>query len=136
MIVRTVKVNRNQSPQQMLDATGRKQYTNKSVVAGIPKGKGAKKQVYFFKVSRYITEEELEKEYKLRGLEPDVYAQAKANQDDPAFADTHPNCTHWKDENGNWNFSAFDRNSDERDVLVICYDNVWDDNWWFGGVRE
>ncbi|MCC6323712.1 hypothetical protein IT400_02880 [Candidatus Nomurabacteria bacterium] len=33
-------------------------------------------------------------------------------------------------------FSTFNRNSDERNVNVNCNNNEWNDNWWFGGVRN
>lgn len=137
MIVRTVKVNRTQSPQEMLNATGRKQYANSDVVATIPRGEGEEKEVFFFKLDRYVSDDELEKEYELRGQKPaDPYSLAKVNQDDPAFADTHPNGTHWKDESGNWNFSAFFRGSDERNVFVSRSSFEWDHYWWFAGVRK
>ncbi len=137
MIVRTVEVDRNQSPKEALDATGRVQYTSDSVVAEMPRGEGEETQVRFFKVSRQISCADLEKEYELRGLKPDPMAQAKVNQDDPAFADTHPNGCQWKNKAGKYCFADFRRwNGDERNVVVSQRDRDWDDRWWFGGVRK
>src|SRR3989344_5628783 len=49
LIVRKVKVNRLLTPQQALDATGRKQYTNRKVVDAMPRGEGDETEVVFFK---------------------------------------------------------------------------------------
>jgi hypothetical protein len=139
LITRVVKgINRTITPKQVLDATGRTQYTDKDVVASMPRGQGEDKEVVFFKLSRSISDEDLEKEYALRGLKPaDPYSLAKVNQDDPAFADANPNSTHWKDENGKWCYAAFIQwNDGERCVDVDRRDIGWNDSWWFAGVRE
>lgn len=115
LIVRYVKgVNRSQDPQQALDATGRVQYTNKTVADSMPRGEGEEKEVVFFKPrpeafkNGIISDDDLEKEYEFVGLKPvDPYSLAKVNTDDPAFADAHPNATHWKDTNGKWCYAAF-----------------------------
>ncbi|MFA5942313.1 MAG: hypothetical protein WC798_01430, partial [Candidatus Paceibacterota bacterium] len=49
-IVRHAIVNRTRTPQEALDATGRKQYTDADVVAEMPKGEGAEANVVFFKL--------------------------------------------------------------------------------------
>jgi len=138
MIIRKVAVNRAQSPVEMLKATGRVQYTDENVVKTIPKGEGEETKVFFFKIGRQINDNDLEKEYAVRGLQPaDPYSQAKVNQDDPAFADTHPNGTHWKDVKGEWCFCAFNRwGVDKRFVNVFRNDGDWDVSWWFAGVRK
>jgi hypothetical protein len=136
MIVRHATVNRSRTPQDLLDATGRKQYTDKNVLKSMPRGNGEEVDVYFFRLGRYVSEEEKAKEYALRGLVPDPYAQAQVNTDDPSFADEHPNGTHWKDANNRWCFATFDRWSGGRDVDVGRSDNGWDGRWWFGGVRK
>ncbi|OGI78609.1 hypothetical protein A3C57_00010 [Candidatus Nomurabacteria bacterium RIFCSPHIGHO2_02_FULL_33_12] len=136
MIVRIVKVNRNQFPKEAINATGRVQYVNDSVLAEMPHGKGEEVKVYFFKISRQISCADLEKEYELRDLKPDPTAQTKVNEDDPAFADTYPNGSQWKDKNGKLCFSTFNRYDDERYVLVSRDDNDWYDHWWFAGVRK
>src|SRR3989344_6231301 len=49
LITRRVKVNRLLTPQQALDATGRKQYTNRKVVDNMPKGEGEEVELVLFK---------------------------------------------------------------------------------------
>jgi hypothetical protein len=138
MIVRHVKVNRNRTPQQVLDATGRKQYTDSKVVKAMPRGEDDETDVHFFKLGRYVSDADLEKEYELRGLKPaDPYSLAAVNEADPAFADEYPNGTHWKDTSGNWCYAAFGRwSDDERYVSVYRNDCGWDGDWWFAGLRK
>jgi hypothetical protein len=95
------------------------------------------RRIYFFNLGRYVSDSELEKEYELRGLkaaEPELVAQV--NTDDPAFADEHPNGTHWQDAKGNWCFATFRRWYGARGVRVLRHDNDWDVSWWFAGVRK
>ncbi|MBU0597887.1 hypothetical protein KKF61_02725 [Patescibacteria group bacterium] len=137
MIVRKVKVDRTRTSQEALDVTGRKQYTDDDVVKSMPNGKGDETEVIFFKVGRTISDDDLEKEYELRGLVPaDPYSLCAVNGNDPAFADEHPNGTHWKDSNGKWCFASFDRWSDERGVSVGRSDSGWYVRCWFAGVRK
>jgi hypothetical protein len=135
MIIRRVKVDPTRSPEQVIDATNRAKYTDGKVVKSMPRGTGEETDIHFFKVGRFISDNDLEKEYELRGLRPaDPESLAKVNEDDPAFADSHPNGTHWKDADGKWCFANFDRWSGKRSVDVVRYDNDWDDYWWFAGV--
>jgi hypothetical protein len=137
LIIRRVKVDRNRTPQQVIDATVRKQYTEKKVVAAMPKGEGDEIEVIFFKLDRYVSDADLDKEYESRGLKPaDPYSQAAVNEADPAFADDHPNGTHWKDEAGKYCYATFRRWHDERYVDVYRYDDDWSDSWFFAGVRK
>ncbi len=145
MIVRLVSVNRSLTPEQALTATGRKQYTDKDVVAAMPKGTGGEAKVVFFKPDAYaynengwISDDDLEKQYLLRGLKPaDPYSLAKVNEDDPEFADERPNATHWKDSSGKWCYAAFIRwSGDGRVVGVRRDDHDWLDFWWFAGLAS
>ncbi len=118
-IVRLVPVNRDRTPQEMLDATGRKQYTDRKVVDAMPRGEGKMAEVVFFKprpeafTDGVITDEALEKEYVFVGLVPaDPYSLASVNEADAEFADEHPNATHWKDAAGKWCFVAFNQWND------------------------
>jgi hypothetical protein len=85
-----------------------KRSTDRKVVDAMPKGKGDEAEIVFFKPDLFqrhgfISDDDLDKEYKLRGLKPaDPISVAAVNQDNPAFADDKPNGTHWKDANGNW----------------------------------
>lgn len=136
-IVRLVAVNRNRTPQEALDATGRKQYTDASVVSSMPKGEGDKAEIFFFKVGRFASDDELEEEFESRGFKPaDPYSLAAVNEADPAFADEHPNGTHWKDAQGKWCYTTFDCWSAERYVGVYRHDGDWGDGWWFAGLRK
>jgi hypothetical protein len=137
MIVRLVRPNRNLKPRQALEATGRNPYVNDEVVANMPRGEGDETEVIFFKVGRFLSDDDLEKEYELRGLKhADPYSVAKANEDDPTFADDHPNGTHWRDENGKWCFVTFDGWGGGRYVDCSRNDNDWSDSWWFAGLRK
>ncbi len=135
MIVRTVTVDRTRSPQAVLDATGRRQYTDRTVVDAMPKGEGATAEVFFFRPGRYVSDADLDKEFDLRGLKPvDPYALAAVNEADPAFANEHPNATHWKDDKGQWCYATFNRWDGGREVCVYRHDSDWHDSWWFVGV--
>ncbi|HEY5383458.1 MAG TPA: hypothetical protein VIJ88_02810 [Candidatus Paceibacterota bacterium] len=137
IIVRRVKVDRTRTPQAMLYATGRNKYVTDSVVKAMPKGNGDEVEVHFFKLDRYVSDADLDKEYELRGLIPaDPYSQGAVNEADPAFADDHPNGTHWKDAQGKWCCATFDRWDVERHVFVSRRDYVWDGHWWFAGFRK
>ena len=109
VIIRTVKVNRSRSPKEMVVALNRAKYTDNSVVKIIPRGEVDEVTVEFFKLGKYVSDDDLAREYEKRGLTPDPYAQAAVNEADPAFADQHPNGTQWKDPNGRWCFVTFNR---------------------------
>lgn len=137
LIVRRVAVDRSRTPKQALDATGRRQYVNQEVVKTMPRGEGAGVEVFFFRVGRNLSDPDLDKEYKLRGLIPaDAYSQAAVNETDPAFADDHPNATHWQDAAGQWCCATF--NDWGVDPFVhVCQDGRgWSDRWWFAGLRK
>ena len=142
LIVRTAKVNRGRSEQEAIEATGRAQYTDRKVVDAMPKGEGDEVEVVFFKPdlsqrNSFITDDDLKKEFELRGLKPaDPISVAAVNEADPAFADQMPHGTHWKDSKGNWCYAAFDRRRGEREVGVHRHGSDWNGLWWFAGVRK
>jgi len=74
MIVRRVKVNRLRSPQEAIDATGRKQYTDRKVVDSMPQGEGEEVDVYFFPLREYRSVQDVQRMLDERGLKPDPYA--------------------------------------------------------------
>lgn len=136
-ITRHVTVDRCRSPEETLKATGRRLYLTHSVVASMPRGDGLEADVIFFQLNRWISDNDLGREYELCGLKPaDPYSLAKANEADPAFADTHPNCTHWKDADGKWCYAAFGSWGGGRGVDVHRNGSDWDDGWWFAGSRK
>ena len=137
-IVRHSIVNRTRSGHEALKATGRALYCNDGVVKTMPNGIGEEVEVHFFKIGKYVNDTTADEEYALRGLIPaDPYALAAINEADPAFADEHPNCTHWKDKGGKWCCAAFLRWLDDvRYVSVNQGVSGWCGHWWFAGVRK
>lgn len=89
----------------------------------------------------FISNENLEKEFELRGLVPaDPISVAAINEADTGFADQFPHGTHWKDADGRWCYAVFHCWNGVREVNV---DDDWDDDvedwdecWWFAGVRK
>ncbi|MFA4819052.1 MAG: hypothetical protein WC621_04380 [Patescibacteria group bacterium] len=136
MIVRHVKVNRKQSPVQVIDATGRVKYINDDTLASMPSEGAEEVDMYFFKLDKYVSVDDLDREYERCGLVPDPYVQLQANTDDPAFADEHPNGGQWRDSQGRACYIAFGRDGDGRNVGVRRSSLDWHDDWWFGGVRK
>jgi len=142
LIVRKVKVDRSRSLQQALDATGCVQHTDRRVIDGMPKAAADETEVVFFKPhlserNGYISDDELEKEYALRGLEhADPISLAALNEADPSFAYYKPHCTHWKDAEGKWCYASFNRWNGKRKLGVDRGDGVWHAEWWFAGVRK
>ena len=144
-IVRKVKVNRARQPQAAISATGRTFGGDGDVVATMPRGEGDEAEVVFFKPDddEYtrpgsMSDDDLEKCLARRSLvaaPPDDVAAV--NEDDPSFADKYPNCTHWKNADGEWCYAAFNRWYGERDVSVRRHDVFdWVDYWWFAGRRK
>lgn len=137
LIIRRVKVNRSRAPGEAIKATGWSCYVDDTVVDTMPNGEGDEVEVCFFQVGHYVSDADLEKEYELRGLTPaDPYSLAAVNEADPAFADDHPNSTHWKNADGKWCYAAFHRWDGERSVDVDRRVNDWNALWWFGGLRK
>lgn len=140
LIIRRIAVNRKREPKTAIAATGRAFYGNQDVVKAMPRGTGTEADVVFFKLDLgggYISDADLDKEYELRGLVPaDPFSLATVNEADPAFADDHPNGTHWKDSSDKWCFAAFGRWRDERVVGVSRRDRGWLGSWWFAGLRK
>lgn len=135
LIVRHVKnIDRTRTPQEVLDATGRRLYTSDASVQCMPTDGRDEDDVYFFKAPRFINEDELEKELALRGLKCDPYAQAQVNIDDLSFADERPNGMHWQGADGNWHYAEFSRWPGERHVYVSRRGSEWFGYWFFGGV--
>ena len=143
LIVHPVTVNRRREPMDAIKATGRNFYGNEAVVKAMPRGDGDKVEVIFFKPNLserggLISDDDLDdRGYELRGLKPaDPYSLAAVNEADPAFADEHPNTTHWKDDQGQWCYAAFSRYRAERRVNVCRLSHEWIDAWCFAGLRK
>lgn len=141
IIVNHVKVDRTWTPQwtsqQMLDALGRVKHTDSDVVKNMPRGQKDEEDVYFFWVGRVNSDDDMEAKYKSHGFVPaDPYKVAAVNQNDPAFADEHPNVTYWKDAKGHWCYLACRLLGDMRSVSVYRSGGAQGDNLWLAGVRK
>lgn len=137
LITRHAIVSGDRDPEQTFITTSRAQYLNSDVVKSMPRGDGTEVDVIFFKVGRRLSDSDLGKEYELRGLVPaDPYSQIAVNEADLAFADDHPNATHWKDADGNWCCAAFDDWGGGPGMLIGYSDDDWLDGWWFAGLRK
>lgn len=136
MIARRVRVNRNLTHQQAIDATGRVQYVNSEVLATAPKGKGEDVDIFLFDLDYDPTVEELDCEMEIRGLKPDPDALAAFNEADPSFADERPNVTQWRNANGKACCAIFFRWLDKRYVGVYRDGGRWFRSYRFAGVRK
>lgn len=144
MVVNTIVhvvtgIDRGRKPQEAIDATGRRQYVDREVVATMPRCDGDQVELEFFKLDLsarggWISNSDLQKEFESRKLVPDPMAQIAFNKANPAFADDHPNATLWKDADGKWCYLAFYLCVERR---VDCGRNEhgWHENWWFVGRK-
>lgn len=127
---------KTKSTQQLLDSTKRKQYIDKDVLKTAPEAEEG--TVEFFKLGKYLSDDELEAEYISRDLIPAPIANiAQYDLEHPEKMDEMKYVgSHWK--NGtHWNFVTFRRWYDgERRVFVRRYHGVWRDDWWFAGLRK
>ena len=119
---------------QKLEQTKRNLYINNEVFETSPKQ--TKGKVEFFTIGKYISDDELQKEYENRGLIPaSIYDLIDNDKicDEKKYVGTH-----WKDENGKWCFATFFfwSGNVERSVYVDRNDGDWLDRWWFAGVRK
>ena len=93
--------------------------------------RGDVQAVTVFSVGKYVTCDELEREYEKRGLVP-------ANLDSLfAIAGQHDFiATQWKGSDGKYCCAAFDDWDDGRRVGVLRSARAWSDCWSFAGVPE
>lgn len=120
----------------LLKQTKRTLYVTEDVAKDAPQSEGG--EVAFFKLDRYITDNELEKEYESRGLVPcDLLTLSKYDLENPKImGEKKYVATHWKDAKGNWCFAAFGLSDGERFVYVYRHVSDWGDVWWFAGLRK
>lgn len=117
--------------------TDRTKYIDKKALKIAPKG-GNVKDIEFFHLGEYASNEKLEQEYAKRNLIPatiDVLMEYDKEHRDKLDGMMYVG-THWKDTYGNWYFATFYCWFDDRlvDVYRDAYD--WDDGWWFAGLRR
>lgn len=145
-ITRLVPVNRNLTPKQALEATGRSVYADDAVLDLVPQGQGERlEEVVFFMLDRSkqdkeLSPEEVDAEYDRRGLKPaDLYSIAAVNTDDPEFADSRANISHFKGSDSSLCFVGFDRWNESQDARVGYCDKTGftsNSRWWLAGVRK
>jgi len=130
IIIRRVRVKRTRTPQEALNATGRKKYLDDNVVATMPQGEGDEVDVHFVPTKRFVPVKEVPAFLAQYDLVPDPRAQAAVNEEDPAFADEHPNGSQW----GNNCCLAFGRWGGGRGVDCGRGDGDWGGGWFLSGV--
>ncbi len=130
IIIRRARVDRTRTPQEAIDATGRRQFVDEKILATMPIGEGEEVDVWFIPIKRFVPASEVPAFLAQYGLVPDPRAQAAVNEDDPAFADEHPNGTQW-DDNCCLSFFGW---SDERGVDCSRGGDGWDGYWFLAGV--
>ena len=138
IVVRRVTVNRDLTPEQMIEAAGYADSIYWRLIKNMPRqGAGIEEvDVYFFNPGRLLTNDELEKVLVASGLERDCYAQIQANIDDPSIADKFPNGVQWDNIDGKTSYVVFGRGSIGNVVRIARDDRDWDGGWWFAGVRK
>jgi hypothetical protein len=115
MIVRRVKVKVNRNPREAISATKRVEYLNNEVVDNMPRPEVAgdvvevEMDIYFFPLKKFTSAADYQKKMAEHGLVPHPYGVAAVNEDDPTFADEHPNGTQWVDKDGKHCYLAFRR---------------------------
>lgn len=107
--------------------TDRIKYIDEEVLSSAPKATKVKDLV-FFKVGKFICDDELEKEYISRGLTPvsphNLFEYDKTNRE--KMDEMKYVATHWKDKDGKWCYAAFSRWGDgKRSVNVNRNDCDW-----------
>jgi len=136
MIVCVVEVDYDIPFKEAISATKREEHLNDEVVENAPRNARGKRRVVvcFFPLKEFKNIEEVDKMLKEYGLDSDPRAVCKVNENDPVFADEHPNNTQWIDNSGKYCYLTFDRWDGERTVSVDRDGVGWDGSWWVGGV--
>lgn len=109
-----------------------------AVVASMPKGDGGDTDVYFFRVKKETTPQEVELEYESRGLVPCPLAQIQVNINRYSeFYSNFPNISLFKID-GNWCYVLFEQQCGvptlEIDVFDPCRFLLG--RHWFAGVSK
>lgn len=118
--MKEVKLNiKRTTPEEALKGLTEKgwnDYTDKDILKTAPMKSGD--ELVIFNIGKYVTRDELEKEYESRGLEPaDIYALFQYCKENPDFEEKYL-ATFWED-NGKKCFACCDLWSGERGVGVF-----------------
>lgn len=134
-MIHITKIKKGINIEKLLKKENINLYKNDSVFISIPTG--ISEEIEYFKLDRYITDNELEEEYESRGLSPvSPYSLILSRINNPEIEKLEYTATHWKDADGKWCFAAFGRRGVERYLRVFRLDYDWHDFWWFAGVRK
>lgn len=150
VIVRRVRLRRNQTGQKALNATKFSQYVNAEAVSTMPGVLDGEVDVCFFKPKKweythpgYMSHEDLQKALDRRNLENNPIAVIAVNKVDRTFADHMHHGAHWKDSAGVWCCITFHnlfrdskRPAKGREVIVCRGVDGFRGGWRFAGVRK
>jgi|CXWL01.1.fsa_nt_gi hypothetical protein len=138
IITRPVSLDPERTNAQVIEETGRKPYVDRNVLDNLTRASFTEGEVIFVPLRVGMSDKKVDEMLDSMNLVPATFdAVAKVNEDDPAFADTHPNFAHEQDAKGKWCYATFGQwRGDERYVDVLRDDDGWDDDWWVGAVRK
>ena len=128
-----MKINRKKTIKKLISELGYTKYINNAVLETLKNEGDTEVEVEFFKVGKYISLPELIKEYKKRGIVPDIGAVIQYLKENPETLDDKKWIAVQLEDNS---CVFFDRWSGERGVDVDRSGYGWRDYWWFGGVRK
>lgn len=135
-ITTIVKPDTDLPPIDVLKATGAKMFVDPDVVKNMPKRDGQPEIIVnFFQLNYWPSDDELHTEYIKRDMiSADPFSLAKINQLDKTFSIIYHNCTHWKNQNGEWCCLSFSFWNDERHLDVWIHKIKWSKRFWFAGI--
>ena len=132
-----VRVNRDQTPIQAINATGFIQSVDPEVVNGMPQPEFDEVEVYLICFNQDLSPSELDQKVCNLGLKlVDPITLCALNEQNPLLADKYPNATQWRDKNDKTRCALFDRWDGKRKVRVHQLDGGWPDGWFFVCFRK
>lgn len=119
-----------------LEKQGYTFYGDETLLNSFPKIQ--KGTIELFTIGKYVSDDQLEKEYQKRGLIPlDPISLTMYLQDTSILDNKKYIATHWKNADGKWCYIAFSPwGGGKRSVGVGQSGYDWDDDWSFAGVRK
>ncbi len=136
-IIRRVRVKRDRTLQEALDATGGRQHINPNVLVTAPTGVSEDVEVIFIPLGHFMSDKGVDKFIPAGYRLADPWELAAVNEEDPAFADKYPNFTHWQIAGDKaWHWATFRNWDSERSVRVGRGGYEWYGSWWVAVVRK
>lgn len=137
VIVRHTKVNRTRSFEELIKAFNFKAFVNYTICE-MPNGddNGEEVDVHYFIGKKFPAGSKgYHRQFEIRGLKPvDPYSLASVIEEDPDFASSHSNMTHWNDGK-HWGFIAFGRFGQKR-LDIFPGSEIPLDVTWLAGIRK